>query len=187
MAESAASDFAPVRLTLRDGRSVTVRALRQDDADAMRSAIDHVSEEARYNRFMRAVKVTSANIGRTVLPPGERERSLVAVSGQGVDEAIVGGARYVRGTDSETCEFAVTVTDEWRGAGLASGLMRALIRDAAARGLKRMEGYALTTNAPMLDLARRLDFEVGASDEGPSVKRVHLDLANTDTNGRMRR
>ena len=55
-------------------------------------------------------------------------------------------------------------------------MMRVLIRDAATRGLKRMEGYVLAANRPMLDLARRLDFEVGASDEGPSVKLVRLDL-----------
>ena len=81
--------------------------------------------------------------------------------------------------DDDACEFGVMIADGWRGAGLASGLMRALIRDARARGLKRMEGYVLAENTPMLDLARRLGFEVGASDEGRSVKRVRLDLANT--------
>ena len=99
------------------------------------------------------------------------------------DGAIVGGARYVRGADGEACEFAVTITDDWRGAGLASSLMRALIRDACTRGLKRMEGYVLATNRPMLDLARRLGFEVGASDEGPSVKLVRLDLARAHGHG----
>ena len=46
-----------------------------------------------------------------------------------------------------------------------------------------MEGYVLATNRPMLDLARRLDFEVGASDEGPSVKLVRLDLARAHGGG----
>jgi acetyltransferase len=107
----------------------------------------------------------------------------VAVAGEGTDGTIVGGARYVRGGDGETCEFAVTITDGWRGAGLASSMMRALIRDARTRGLKRMEGYVLAANRPMLDLARRLDFEVGASDEGPSVKLVRLDLVRAHGGG----
>ena len=169
------SEFPPLRLTLRDGRSVTIRAIHPDDADATRAALDGLSAEARYSRFMSAVKVTPAIVERAVRPLGDRERALVAVAGE--DGTIVGGARYVSGRDSATCEFAVTITDGWRRAGLASSLMRVLIRDACTRGLKRMEGYVLATNLPMLDLARRLDFEIGASEEGPSVNLVTLDLA----------
>ena len=175
--ESAASEFAPARVTLRDGRSVTIRAIRPDDADAMRAVLEGLSAEARYSRFMGAVKVTPALVERAVRPPADRDRALVAVAGEGTDAKIVGGARYICGVDGVTCEFAVTTMDDWRGAGLASSMMRALIRDAAARGLKRMEGYVLAANRPMLDLARRLGFAVGASEEGPSVSLVWLDLA----------
>jgi RimJ/RimL family protein N-acetyltransferase len=181
--ESAASEFPAVSVTLRDARSVTIRAIRPEDADKMRAALDGLSAEARYSRFMTAVNISPAMVERAVHPTVDRERALVAVAGAGTDGTIVGGARYVRGADSETCEFAVTITDGWRGAGLASSLMKALIRDASMRGLKRMEGYVLATNRPMLDLARRLGFEVGASDEGPSVKLAHLDLARADGGG----
>ena len=176
---SAASEFPPVRVMLRDGRSVTIRAIRPDDADAMRAAFDRLSAEASYSRFLGAVNLTPAMAEHAVRPLADRERALVAVAGEGSDGTIVGGARYVRGGDGGTCEFAVTITDGWRGAGLASSMMRALIRDACARGLKRMEGYVLAVNRPMLDLARRLDFEVGANEEGPSVKLVRLDLGST--------
>jgi RimJ/RimL family protein N-acetyltransferase len=167
-------------MTLRDGRGVTIRAIRPEDAEELRAALDSLSAEARYSRFMMAVKISPAVVERAVHPSVDRERALVAVAGAGADGRIVGGARYVRGTHGNACEFAVTIADDWRGAGLASSLMRALIRDARTRGLKRMEGYVLTTNSPMLDLARRLGFTVGASDEGPSVKLVRLDLARPD-------
>ena len=94
--ESAASDFPPLRVTLRDGRSVTIRAIRPDDADAMRAAFERLSAEARYSRFMGAVKLTPAMIERAVRPLADRERALVAIAGEGTDGAIVGGARYVR-------------------------------------------------------------------------------------------
>jgi len=175
--ESAPEDFAPDVTTLRDGRTVTIRAIRPDDADAMRVAFDHLSAEARYSRFMSAVKLTPAMLERAVRPLGDRERALVAVLGEGASETIAGGARYVNGPNDETCEFAVTITDGWRGAGLASRMLRVLIEDARTSGFKRMEGYVLATNKPMLDLARRLGFEVGASEEGPSVKLVWLDLS----------
>jgi RimJ/RimL family protein N-acetyltransferase len=174
--QPAAGEFAPLRLTLRDGRSVTIRAVRPDDADGMAAAFAHLSEESRHTRFMAAVKLTPRLLERAVRPLADRERALVAVAGEAADESIVGGARYVKGRDSDTCEFAVTLTDSWQGMGLASGMMRALIRDARARGLRRMEGYVLAVNKPMLDLARRLSFEVVASDEGPTVRLVRLDL-----------
>jgi L-amino acid N-acyltransferase YncA len=167
-------------MTLRDGRSVTIRAVRPDDADAMRAAFDRLSAEARYSRFMAPLKeLPPAMAERSVRPLADRERALVAVAGEGSDVGIVGGARHIRGADGETSEFAVTVADDWRGAGLASSMMRALIHDARSCGLKRMEGYVLAQNRSMLDLARRLDFEVGASEEGPSVKLVRLDLGST--------
>jgi len=173
------SEFPPMRVTLRDGRSVTVRAVQSDDGNAMRLALERLSAEARHSRFMGAVNVTPALVERAVRPTADRERALVAVASEDADVTIVGGARYVGGGDSETCEFAITISDGWRGAGLASRMMRALIMDAAARGLTCMEGYVLKVNKPMLDLARRLHFEIGPSDDEPSVQLVRLDLART--------
>ena len=179
--ESAASDFAPVREKFPDGRSVTIRAVRPDDADGMRAALGGLCAEALYSRFLGAVRVTPTLVERAVQPLAHRQRALVAVAG--TQQTIVGGARYVDGADDQTCEFAVTITDSWRRRGLASSLLRVLIRDACTRGLTRMEGYVLATNGPMLDLARRLGFEIRASDEGPSVKLVRLDLVRAHGGG----
>ena len=90
----------------------------------------------------------------------------------------------MRGADDESCEFAVMIVDEWQGKGVASRMLRALIRDAQSRGLKRREGYVLATNKAMLDLARRLGFEVKVSEEGPSVKLVRLDLVRAPATGK---
>jgi RimJ/RimL family protein N-acetyltransferase len=182
--EPAASESPPVGMTLRDGRGVTIRAVRPDDADAMRAAFERLSAEARYSRFMAPLKdLPPALLERAARPLAGREWALVAVADEGPDRTIVGGARYVREQDGETCEFAVTIADGWRGAGLASSMMRALIRNASTRGLKRMEGYVLAENRSMLDLARRLEFKVGASEEGPSVKLVWLDLVRAHGGG----
>ena len=173
--EAAASEFPPMLVTLRDGRSVTIRAVRPDDAGAMRAAFDSLSPEARYARFMSPLVELPPDLAeRSARPLAGLERALVAVTGEG---DIAGGARYIKAGDGETCEFAVTLTRAWYGAGLASMLMGFLIRDARNCGLKRMDGYVLAENGSMLGLARRLGFEVGASEEGPSVKLVRLDLA----------
>ena len=168
-------EFPPMQVTLRDGRSVTLREVRPDDAAAFQAALERLSADTLNSRFFSAIRPTHAMVERAVTPLAGRERALVAIAGEGA--SIAGGGRCISGADGESCEFAVMIADGWRGAGLASTIMRALIRDARARGLKRMEGYVLTQNKSMLDLARRLHFEVGPSDEGPSVKLVRLDLA----------
>jgi acetyltransferase len=180
--ESAASEFPPMQVTLRDGRSATIREVRPEDADAFRTALERLSADTLHSRFFSAIRPTEAMIERAVRTHAERERALVAITGEAATATIVGGGRCITGGDRESGEFAVMIADGWRGVGLASGIMRALIRDARTRGLKRMEGYVLTENKSMLDLARRLGFEVGASEEGPSVKLVRLDLGSTERN-----
>jgi len=92
----------------------------------------------------------------------------------GID--IVGGARYIQG-EGQACEFAITVADDWQHVGLASRLMRELIAAATARGLKRMEGFVLASNGPMLGLARRLGFSLHADPHDSTVVVVSVDLA----------
>jgi GNAT superfamily N-acetyltransferase len=75
------------------------------------------------------------------------------------------------------CEFAIAVTDEWQGLGLARPLLEALMRHARERGFQRMEGYILATNTRMLSLAKRLGFVTVASPDDPGVRRVRCDLA----------
>lgn len=167
------SDPPPVQLVLRDGRSVTIRKVRPDDRDAMQAAVNHFSPQARYMRFHAPLKALSPEmLERAVGPGGPRECAFVAVSGTGGVEAIVAGARYVAGSDDGTCEFAVAVTDDWQGVGLASTLLQHLILDAAAKGWQCMEGLVLATNTPMLSMARKLGFRIGESAEGPRIKRV---------------
>lgn len=174
--------MTPLQVTLRDGRSVTIREVRPDDADAFRAALERLSPDTLHSRFFSAIRPTQAMIGRAVRTDAQRERALVAVADEAGTATIVGGGRCINGDDGESCEFAVMIADGWRGIGLASSIMKALIQDARTRGLKRMEGQVLAENRSMLALARRLGFEVGASEEGPSVKLVRLDLGSTARN-----
>lgn len=170
-------DFAPIRAALRDGRSVTIRAIRAEDAGGMQAAVARLSEEARYTRFMAPLKELSPSmLERAVRPIAGHDLALVVVAGEERDESIVGGARYI-GAEDGSCEFAVTITDDWQGAGLATHLMRELINHARAHALERMDGFVLASNRPMLALAQRLGFSVGPSEEGPSVRLVRLELA----------
>jgi len=174
-------DFEPIDLTLRDGRSVHLRALQSTDADELLQAFGRLSAQARYTRFMHAVATLDpAQLRRSVAQLLERGLAIVATvpADDGID--IVGGASFIVGSEPEVCEFAITVVDAWEGVGLGGELMRKLIEAARGRGLRRMEGYVLATNQPMLRLAKRLGFDSHPDHDDFSVRVVGLGLQRLD-------
>ena len=171
------AEFSPVDMRLRDGRCVTLRAVRPQDKNEFRAAFNRLSPGSRYARFMSALReLPPKMLERATNPEESRELQLVAVVREGEQEKIIGGARYAAGPRSSDCEFAVAVADEWQGLGLARQLLEALMRTARARRFRRMEGYILASNSRMLGLAKRLGFIEVASPEGPTVRMVRCDL-----------
>jgi RimJ/RimL family protein N-acetyltransferase len=168
----------PMLAKLRDGREVMLREIQAQDKEEMLAAFHRLSADSRYTRFMMAMREPSpAMLEAATHPLRDREFALVAVSGEGGADNIVGGARYVYAPGSDTCEFAVTVADDWHGLGLASRLLRTLIASATARGLHCMEGYVLAVNTPMRRLARRLGFVDRQCDEDATLRVMSLGLA----------
>lgn len=167
--------YRPRPLVLRNGRSVTLRAVRPSDADELRQAFDRLSSDARYSRFMHHKKnIDGAALARGVRPRPGRDFVLVATvpADDGID--IVGAVQFVPIDESntETCEFAITVADAWHGQGLARQLLACAVRRARHDGYAAIEGFVLADNHAMLGLARRLKFERHAPDDDPSVVRV---------------
>ena len=78
--------------------------------------------------------------------------------------------------NDKTCEFAITLAEDWRGSGLGAELLASLLRQAPAEGYTTMEGSVLADNAPMLALARELGFEVEPVPGDATVVRVWQSL-----------
>ena len=169
----------PVHVRLRDGRTVLLREIRPQDEDELRDAFHRLSADSRYARFMIPLREPPpAMLAAATRPDPEHDLALIAVSGEGgADQDIVAGARYVGASGSDTCEFAVTVVDDWQGLGLARRLMEVLIAHAAARGLRCMEGYVLAANAPMRRLAGQLGFVDRRCEDDATLRVVSLDLS----------
>ena len=101
--------------------------------------------------------------------------ALAATTMLGGGETLIGVARYVRDRKDESAEFALVVADSWQGRGIGSRLLAKLIEAGRRRGVKRLYGEILATNRPMLELARKLGFELGRH-EDPTITRALLDL-----------
>lgn len=154
---------SPRRLGLRDGRAVTVRAVDAADGAEVVQAFERLSADSRYNRFMQhKEQLDPVALERGVHLRAGRDFVLLATipAPDGVD--IVGAAQYVCANENngKACEFAITVSEDWRGSGLGVELLASLLRQAPGDSYAMMEGSILAENAPMLVLARKLGFQI---------------------------
>ena len=171
-----------IDITLRDGRTVHLRAIRSADEEELLQAFQRLDPDARYMRFMRVVREANVDRLRSFLALfPESGTALVATvpASDGID--IVGVASVIIGNDPTSGEFAVTIAAEYGGAGLGHTLMSELIAAARARGLMAMEGYVLRINTPMLRLAERLGFTTSPDPDDPSVVICRLRLDSPAT------
>ena len=163
---------------LKDGRVAHLRPSGPADEAEFLQAFERMGSDARYMRFMRVVREPDRARLREVLasfPEGGVGIVATVPAADGID--IVGSAVAVFAADRVRCAFAITVGAAYAGTGLATALMRALIDEAARRGLKEMEGFVLSQNQSMLRLARRLGFRIESEPGDPSVRVCRLALA----------
>ena len=159
---------------LPDGTNLTVRPIRPEDARIEQEFVRHLSPESRYFRFMQAVhELTPHMLVRFTQIDYDREMALIAVHEQSDgSELQVAVARYTANPDQQSCEFALTVADEWQGRGIGSHLMNELMEVARSRGLRTMEGEVLAQNTNMMALMHRLGFSARNSPEDEGIKLV---------------
>jgi RimJ/RimL family protein N-acetyltransferase len=162
---------------LLDGRIVTIRPIRPDDADRVRDFLTATSEEGRYKRFQKWIHTPSNKLVH-LLTDIDQDRclALVCAAHQGSDEEIVGEARCVANPDAKSCEFGLLIEDSWRKTGIAGLLMEALIQAAHDRGFATIEGIVLASNPAMLQFAHALGFAIEPVADDRTILRIHRRL-----------
>jgi acetyltransferase len=158
--------------SLKDGTAIVVRPIKASDAATEVAFFNQLSDHTRYQRFMMAVHELSPEMVKHFTDVDyEREMAFVATRAAPTEERpdaeeFLAVARYV-GKD-KTCEFAVTVQDDWQRRGLGVLLMKRLMRYARSRGYKVMQGSTFSTNTAMIDLAQKLGFSTHIDPDGPT-------------------
>lgn len=143
-------------ITLKGDRSVQLRPIRPEDATSIMSLVKNMSAESRYFRFMHAINELSPQmVAQFTKLDYNRQMALVATSD---DKQIVGVCRYMISNDRRSGEFAISISEDWKGVGLASSLMKLLIEHAREQGLETLQGDVLRTNTPMQALMSSLGF-----------------------------
>jgi acetyltransferase len=143
------------------GVDYRVRPIRADDAERERAFILSLSPESRFQRLMYTLREPSAEfVARMVTVDQHRDMALVAVLGDGTEEAIIGVARYSADENGRDCEFAVAVADAWQCRGIGSTLTKLLFEYAKHEGFRSIYGTVLASNQRMLELAEWLGLSV---------------------------
>jgi acetyltransferase len=150
----------------------SIRPIRPDDAERERAFINGLSPQSRYQRFMHNLREpTDAFIESMVNVDYRRTMALVAVTGEGTAERIIGVARYAADTD-ESCEFAVAVADDWQCRGVGTTLVPLLFEHAARAGFRTIYGTVLADNHRMIELAQWLGLTVDSPKPGEVTVRA---------------
>ena len=155
--------------TLRDGRSVQIRALKPEDRTAMANAVERVSAQSLYRRFFAArrsfsEKETDFFVNVDFL----NHVALVAVVNEGGAAVIIGGGRYVL-VQPGTAEVAFAVVDQYQGQGVGAALMRHLATIARDAGIEQFVAEVLPENAPMLKLFEKCGCRMSTKRDGQVV------------------
>jgi acetyltransferase len=161
------------RAQLPDGTDLVIRPIRPEDAEMEQQFVRGLSEQTKYFRFMQAIKeLTPEMLVRFTQIDYDREMALIGVVKQEDGDVEVGVARYMSRPGGEVCEFAIVVSDEWRGRGIGARLMRSLMQNARERGFRVMDGEVLTANSRMLALMQSLGFRIERNRQDPGIKLV---------------
>lgn len=164
---------------LGDGRDITIRPIRPEDAEIEQDFIRGLSSQAKYFRFMRSLnELTPEMLIRFTQIDYDREMAFIATTRDRKTEKEIQIAvgRYVANPDGKTCEFALVVSDAVHRHGIGHRIMMALMESAKRRGLRTIEGEVLSNNEPMLHLMRRLGFTVRTSREDTGIQICSKDL-----------
>jgi acetyltransferase len=164
-------------VTLRDGKAVTLRPIRPEDADAHAAFFAKLTpEDVRFRFFAPISALSPEQIVRMTQIDYDREMALIATreAASGTAETL-GVMRIIRA--GEEGEFAIVVRGDAKGSGLGSRLMRAGLAWARDTGIRRVVGDVLTENLPMLGFVRALGFTVTRSADDPDVMIAAIHLA----------
>jgi len=173
-------------VSLKDKSSIQLRPIRPEDAAALQDMVRKLSAESRYFRFMHTINELSPQmIAQFTKLDYDRQMCFVATTDSldsprdaGERQTMIGASRYMITSNRLTAEFAVSVSDESTGKGLATHLMRLLLEHAKSQGLQSIHGDVLRTNKPMQALMKALGFSGVISKEDHEVIIYTYDLTS---------
>lgn len=141
------------------GIDIFVRPIRPEDAPLLVDLFESLSARSVYMRFFTPLKrLPQSMLARFTQIDYDREMALVALSGSGSEEKMLGVARVITERNEKHAEFSVVVADPWHGQGIGAELLGQCLRIAEEKKIEKVWGIVLTENKQMLALGKKLGF-----------------------------
>lgn len=158
--------------------ALLLRPIMPEDEPSLRKAFAGLTPEEARMRFAGMRKsLPHVDAARFTQIDYDREMALVLTEpGVPGKTDIHGVVRIHADPDNEQAEYAIIVRKPMTRRGWGTLLMERIIAYARGRGTKRLFGYVLSENRPMLNLCARLGFDRQPMPDEPSVTQVALDL-----------
>ncbi len=157
--------------TLKDGRTVIIRAIKPDDKAAILKGIDLFSDDSIYKRFHGAKSgFTDEEFKFYTEIDYLHHVALLAVL-EDKDQAI-GGGRFIvydKSLSSLSAELAFAVADEFQGLGVGTIVLKHLIHIARETGIKILEADVLGENSAMIRVFEKSGLPVTKTYEGRNI------------------
>jgi acetyltransferase len=160
------------------GRQLTVRPIRPEDEAQHLAFLQQLDpDDVRLRVFYSRRSIEHSELARLTQIDYSREMAFiaVAVNAQGAQETLA-VVRAVADPDNEAAEFGVIVRSDLKGGGLGERLMQKLIAYQRRQGSLRLVASVLADNTRMLQLARRLGFDINHDVREPGVTHIQLAL-----------
>ncbi|MCJ7683705.1 MAG: GNAT family N-acetyltransferase [Desulfobacteraceae bacterium] len=137
--------------TFKENLTVRFRAIKPSDVDEMRRLFYRFSDEAVYYRYFSPIKtMPHAKMQEYVNVDYSKTMSIVGIMGEPGEGRIIAEGRYVRLHDLLYADVAFVVDEDYQGKGIATFLLKMLVRIAKEKGMEGFKADVLATNKSML-------------------------------------
>jgi len=142
-------------VTLRNGASARVRAIRPDDEPRLVALCRRLSPRTVYQRFFSFRRLLPEEAHAFANVDYRQRMAVVAEVDDGQEPELIGVARYGPSDEGTTADIGLVVADGWQGLGLGSLLLEEILRAGEQRGIYEFSADVLTENRRALRLLSR--------------------------------
>src|SRR2546422_4811590 len=139
-------------VTLRNGASVRVRAIRPDDEPRLMALCRRLSPRTVYERFFSFRRLLPEEAHALTNVDDRRRMAVVAEVDDGQEPELIGVARYGPSNEGTTADIGLVVADGWQGLRLRPLPPQEILRAGGQRRIPEVSAHVLTENRRALRL-----------------------------------
>jgi len=146
---------------LGDGQEILLRPIMPEDEPLWLEMLGSCSKESIYSRFRYNFNFDSHEIAtQFCYIDYARELGIVAEIQEKGKKRLIGVGRLITDADFEVVEYAVLVIDDYQKKELGTILTKYCTEIAAENQLKKVVAYTTRDNQPMIQVFKKIGFEV---------------------------